>query len=194
MLLTEMLDGEHHKEMDTEPTQFIPTFRGSHSDFLRALSLRHAEFWAEQMRLLEQRMAKKMVARRVLRTVEVQNRSGIPLRDRTTIEKAAYEAELQVKTEMIAKGREGGRVPKADPLTKLISTINRANPGISENQLRWKLKEEVGRGIICSANIRSYIEYEKESGQIARMPISALKDRLSRVRKKKIRAKRLEIP
>jgi hypothetical protein len=128
-------------------------------------------------------MEKKMVARLTIKRMNSENPT-LPIYFRRSLDSLLERADLEVKQEMTVRGQQGGRAPKADPLTVLIRKIVASKPDISLHDLLCQLKRESDQGTIFSIAIYSYVEYYKENGQSLRLPILAVKDRLYRARKK----------
>jgi len=78
--------------------------------------------------------------------------------------------------------RKGGRVRKADALTRLIRGIVSDNPTITTQQLLIQLKRLVGQGTIYS--IDTAIHFYKKDEELTTAPVSGLKDRLARAKQK----------
>jgi hypothetical protein len=94
---------------------------------------------------------------------------------------------------------KGGRAPKADVLTVAIREIVEQCPDISEKGLRKMLTRYPGIDFLNCNDMETNglgavtkIRYENRAGLEEEIPVSALKDRLSRA--KSIRAKRLARP
>jgi hypothetical protein len=84
---------------------------------------------------------------------------------------------------------KGGRAIKADPLTKAIRDIVAANHDISEARLRKALQKIPGISFLdakdmktASLRLATHIQFINQRGREAEIPMSALKDRLSRAK------------
>jgi hypothetical protein len=87
---------------------------------------------------------------------------------------------------------KGGRAPEADPLQVLIQQMVQEDLQITAQQLWHRLRNEEGKGVIISVDpeppksnhtIRM-IHFRATDGKVKTAPISGLKHRLSRARRK----------
>lgn len=112
----------------------------------------------------------------------------IPVYYRKTFEKALEDAartkercDEQPKKQFQSEfSKKGGQAPKADTLQKFVMDNVRGRPRITEPQLLELLKENRR---IFEVNAEE-ISFDKPNGAQKSVPISALKDRLYRAKKK----------
>jgi len=79
--------------------------------------------------------------------------------------------------------RKGGSVPKTDALQMLIQVCVREAPEINRRKLWHRLRQELGRGTITAIDAQR-IEFRTSNGKFKISPVSGLKDRLSRAKRK----------
>lgn len=74
------------------------------------------------------------------------------------------------------------RHSRPDELSKLIIDIASDNPKITASQLFYKLKKNVGQGVIVSMTADDSVEWRTSAGKPMKTSVLALKDRLSRAK------------
>jgi hypothetical protein len=160
----------------------------------------NAKFWEVESKKAEQRMSEPVVRDIALDRVESDFKRHIPARYQISLELALVEAE-QSKRHF---SRRGGRADKTDALQDFIIAVLRKKPNITVTQLLDKLKlaaqpgspieevtdEEIAFVQQMDKRGRRGATREGQGGRSPRenasrsAPISGLKDRLSRARKK----------
>jgi hypothetical protein len=111
----------------------------------------------------------------------------MPLRHRATLERALEDAERIGQRFLLQQARKGGRAAKTDALQSLIERIVARRPSISAEQLLEALRDHERIRPIQDI-VAGVIEFTDHNGASKSAPISGLKDRLSRA-KKKIRSR-----
>jgi len=164
------------------------------------INRRNAIFWADQTRLRDGRLCDPALAAAALETLRDEELREVPIRSRMTLEASLDRAEKQQQlfgarsriefeaaNKVLAEnGRKGGSAPRRlDPLQRLINELVEKKPSTTENDLLKALQRRLDavKGPFFSIG-RSFIEYDDGSGCIKSVPISGLKDRLSRARKR----------
>jgi hypothetical protein len=107
------------------------------------------QFWAAQSKLIEERAADEFNVAFALKEMSFDLEHGKPFRGwsfATSLEKGEVAKRILQRT----LAARGGRAPKADSLQKLIEQIVSAEPNVSESELRRRLSEEIGKGIITA--------------------------------------------
>ena len=163
-------------------TRMSADFGGNRS--VADLSIRLLEFWDNQMSLLAARSSDP-----ILVTVALQILKSVPsvaarlLRERMSFERALEAAENYHHTIKRGLAQKGGRALKEDSLQRLIMSIVQHTPNVTTKLLLRALEREPpGRVIKHIGN--ELIEFSDDNGIVQTAPISGLKDRLSRAKKK----------
>jgi hypothetical protein len=151
------------------------------------LNERNQLFWERESELLIQRIQDPCLYKFAMREMTNEELRGVPLRNRKGMTQAfADVASIQNDAEEETKksyhvefASKGGRAPKSDRLQKLIYSIVCRNPQISVTELLDRVLEEHG-----FERIDDSIAFDKGNGAEKLVPIRALKDRLSRAKKR----------
>jgi hypothetical protein len=158
---------------------------------------RNREFWAHQKILMGRRMADRAILETAVESVESEAKRQIAIRSQKSFEEALQDAERAKQRFIGQQARLGGKAAKADSLQKIITDIVRQSPEIAFAQLLLELRKREGAGIIDE--IEDTRIYFRQAGTattsgaglaIGRKvisvsaPISGLKHRLTRARKK----------
>jgi hypothetical protein len=164
---------------------------------LKAINARNEQFWAKQARLTENRIADPMSYAAAKRDMDSEA-IRVAIRERKSLEQAlsdAHEtvqetAKLVWRTVVHAErerrrgiSRSGGLAPKTDALQRLIQQLVRETPGMSRLDLWYRLKDQKGRGTIMAID-RKEIKFLTSAGELKSAPVSGLKDRLHRAKRK----------
>jgi hypothetical protein len=152
------------------------------------VNARNQEFWDQQSSLRDERMANPVTFQTAMEDLEAERLRQVPVYFQKPLEKALEDAartgerlyeqsKVQFHTEF---SRKGGKAPKHDVLQQFILSRVRTRPRMTESELLGLLKEN--RRVF---NINEEeISFDKPNGAEKSVPISALKDRLSRAKKK----------
>jgi hypothetical protein len=155
-------------------------------------------FWAKQARLTRQRITDPICYAAAKRDMDSEA-IRVAIRERKSLEQAlsdaqetVREAEKLVRRNVINAERErrrnisrsGGLAPKPDPLQILIQQLVREMPTINRRGLWFRLKDELGRGIIVAID-RKEIRFLTPRCGLKTAPVSGLKDRLHRAKREK---------
>ena len=155
---------------------------------LREINVRIQEFWEEQNSLRETRMSDTAIFQTAMEDLESEQLRQVPVYPRKSWEKALedaartkqrYDAQSNCQFQ-IEFSRKGGKAPKPDALQQFIMDSVRKNPDLTEPELLKLLKENrrmfgVNEEEIC---------FDKPNRALKSVPLSALKDRLCRAKKK----------
>jgi hypothetical protein len=156
------------------------------------LNERNARFWAEQKILLNQRISDPGLYHLAKRDMDFEVARGVPLKQQKTLEQALADAAYSKATFHSQLSLKGGRAPKSDSLQELIQKFVHEDPKISQRQLWYKLRTEIGKGIIVSIDAECpsedgslrKIHFMSGDGKVKTARVSGLKNRLSRAKAK----------
>jgi hypothetical protein len=152
-----------------------------------ALNEKNRLFWEREIELLNQRIQDPYIYQLATGDMTNEELRGVPLRNRKSMAQAfadadgmrAYVAEETRKGYRAEFARKGGRAAKSDRLQKVILSIVRRDPQVTAAELL--------------PLVLDHHEFEREDDSIAfgkgngaerLVPISGLKDRLHRAKKK----------
>jgi hypothetical protein len=151
---------------------------------LGAINDRNREFWENQNSLRDTRTSNSVIFQTAIQDLKSEQLRQIPVYYRKTFEKALDDAAGTIaRCDELSKdrfSRKGGRAPKADTLQKFIMDTVGERPRITEPQLLELLKETRR---VFEVNAEE-ISFDKPNGAQKSVPLSALKDRLYRAKKK----------
>jgi uncharacterized protein YihD (DUF1040 family) len=144
---------------------------------------RNRAFWEiENARMLE-RMGDDAVRQTALEAMAAETNKGTPVYFQTSICQALADAEKAKRRFSRQQAQKGGRAEKSDELQTLIQKFVRHLPNLTFAQLLEKLEEcKKIRDVIDE--IDDGVIYFKQGPTGKSAPISGLKDRLSRAKKK----------
>ncbi len=148
------------------------------------------EFWAFQAKELDRRIQHPELVDYGLKVIADEERRQVPHTNRKSLESALADGEeaarilLPQSRRIIAQeiGGAGGRARRPDPLNELIGSIVRTRPTITHVELLKVLKAQAPGPVLDDVGPES-IGYIDASGNLKDVPVSGLKDRLSRARK-----------
>ena len=152
-------------------------------EMLSRINKRNEEFWSEQNKLLEERMEYAEAACRLL---EDESRQ-LPFCMQRGFYALLESAERMSIPFQRILARKAAKAPKGDPLSQLIAKIVQNQPGITAPQLLECLKSRGMVDPIQEINDEEIILFKRGKS----IPISGLKDRLSRV-KRSMRSKNIQ--
>jgi hypothetical protein len=158
----------HDENMDT-PTAI-----------LRRINARNHEFWLEQSELLAHRIADPELFQKAFSKIEC-DEIVYPLKYRRTLEQAFADAEQGGLRKPIA--RKGCMKAKTDSLQQLVLKAVWEERDIDERRLFFWIKDQLGGETIFSIN-HEKIEFLNYNGKLKKAPVSGLKDRLSRAKRR----------
>jgi hypothetical protein len=143
---------------------------------------RNRTFWEAQITLFDSRISDPVLAAFAVEEVDLEQRRGVPVYYRKTFE-TALETAACMKDRLSEqfcheRAKKAGSAPKADALTKLVEEIHAKNPSITAPEVLQRLREHH-----AFTFDEENIYYLASNGREKSMPITALKDRLSRIRK-----------
>jgi hypothetical protein len=165
---------------------------------IQEINQANQRFWSHQRILMNLRTSDKTLLELALADLKSEHDRGVPVRAQKTIEKAFEDVE-NLRTLLHARfSRKGGQKRKSDVLQDMVDGFVSQNPDISEKDLLSRLKKEIGEGTIesieseadCLAGDQPLTRYVDENGKEMKASVRGLKDRLSRAKKKYIRANR----
>ena len=149
------------------------------------LNRRQRIFWDVQKAFADKRFANPNLLALALERIEREDKRFIPIYNQLTLE-AALEEEEAAGARHLA--RLGGQAEKTDALQELIEKIVEIEADISAKGLLQRLIAVSQAKTECVSDvIQEQVIFRKSGGKLGTAPISGLKDRLSRA-KKKIRA------
>jgi hypothetical protein len=150
---------------------------------LTEYNARNRQFWDDQQTLLARRMANVAIREPALAVLQAEIVKRLPIRFQTSIYQALEAAE-QIGTRFLTEqSRKGGGAKKTDTLQLLIEKIVQRRPAITLRQLEAEL--EAHQGIDTIEDIADgTISFTNHNGSSKDAPLTGLKDRLSRAKKK----------
>jgi hypothetical protein len=158
---------------------------------LKQLNQANEKFWQIQSHWALQRISDETIYQQATEIMRSESARRVPIKLRTSIEKALADATMPRKLSHTEFSRRGGRTPKPDTLQLLIEEIVSPNLGMKQQPLFHALKKEIGNGVIVSIDGRSEglagvkeIHFIDHDGKLKTAPLSGLKDRLRRAKAK----------
>jgi hypothetical protein len=160
---------------------------------LGAINAWNAKFWSKQSRLTRQRIADPIIS--ALAISEIQSETiRLPSRYQKSLDQALADAERALdlvwnnpgeaeRSRMRMLSRRGGYALKTDALQTLIIAYFQEEPEIDQRKLWHYLKSEQGLGVIKFIDDQK-IEFVDRNSKLKTAPVSGLKDRLFRAKKK----------
>lgn len=158
---------------------------------------KNREFWAGQKILMDRRMSDRAILQTAVETIESETKRQVALRIQKSFEEALRDAEKAKQRFICQQAQLGGKAEKADSLQKIIIDIVRQSPEISFRGLLEELRQRHGDEIVDEVDGRNI--YFRHAGSAVMgegdaaaekkvisysAPISGLKHRLTRARKK----------
>lgn len=148
-------------------------------------------FWQEECRLLERRIADPEIRASALSILANEQKRGVAIYYQTPLERALEmvagptertrsEARYLALSE---QGRKGGRAKKQDKLQDFIDELVAKRPRLSERDLLNLLKADAPTELWVDIDEEG-IHFAPCEGTLKTAPLSGLKDRLSRAKKK----------
>ncbi len=169
--------------METNPSQSA-ILDVDHSLFLRRLNERNQQFWLEQSELFSKQFSIETVRTRALEILR-KEAPRVPLKNRQTLESAADDAYQEQSRFRREFSQKGGQAIKEDFLSRLIQELVLAQPNLSQRQLFHKLRQLESEGNVKLAPDGKTITFFYGNGKSKTIPVSGLKDRLFRAKKKR---------
>jgi len=153
----------------------------------------NAQFWARQTRLTARRIADPMsfdIAKRDMDSEAIR----VTLRERKSLDQALADAEKivsAVRKTVVATERDrgksvcrsGGLARKSDRLQLLIEQLVREAPEMTQRELLHQLKRKISLGTIVAIE-EHWVQFRVSKNKLKSAPISGLKDRLHRAKRK----------
>ena len=147
------------------------------------INMKSSAFWAIETERMLERMADEALRDTALETINAELIKATPIRFQTTLEFALFDAEKKRDRFSTNFAQRGGKAKKPDALQQLIEAIVRENPSITLKLLLKKIKAQEYEGVIDEVT-DDEISFSNYNGRLKSAPLSALKHRLSRARKK----------
>jgi hypothetical protein len=161
---------------------------------LQEINERNRQFWSEQSILMQPRMADEDVLSTAMNDIQCEGLRQVPVYNQKSFEEAleiAANAKVRfqrhaAKSFQTAFSKKGGAAPKLDALQTLILEIALKNPRITKTELLADLENRKLRSVVVDIDYElGSIDFNnKNDRQLKSAPISGLKDRLSRAKKK----------
>jgi hypothetical protein len=144
-------------------------------------------FWVRESKLLEQRIQDPYLFKVATQDMTSEELRGVPLRNRKSMAQAFADAEgirryvegETRKTYHIEFARKGGRAEKSDKLQEFIVNALRRRPALAVPDLLRSLEDNPDFEVD-----EELIYFKGSNGQEKPVPVSGLKDRLYRAKKK----------
>lgn len=140
-------------------------------------------FWVEQEREAERLQTVPLILGQVLEVLAGEVSRGVPPRSRTAWGEALRKADAFRNQVLAYQGRLGGQARQLDPLQERIVEIVRAAPNITCDGLLSCLRDEAP-GLVVGDIEEEKIWFNGRDGSLKSAPLSGLKDRLSRAKKR----------
>lgn len=151
--------------------------------YLVQMNRTSAEFWEEQRVLRDRRISDPVILATAVADIDSELKRGVQIRAQKTFETALAHAEATKQRFSSQRGRAAGKAKKGDSLQALIEEIVRKKPAITEAELRQKLKHQEEIDPIQEID-KDSIFITSANGMTKEIPLSGLKHRLSRAKKK----------
>ena len=149
-----------------------------------ALNERNRSFWDDELKAAEIRMADEAVLETAIATLSSQVNRLVPVYYQMSFYEALRESETAKRRFITQQSRRAGSAEKVDALQKFILDALRAKPGMTHVELLAVLgREQNIDGPIVEVDEAS-VSFLDSRGRLRSAPITGLKDRLSRARKK----------
>lgn len=148
-----------------------------------------ARFWSEHAEIFTRQCADPILFRHAVKRVKNEILRGVPTYSQLTLEQALDDAEEARREDRSQVARTGGRALKGDPLQALIEDWVRRNPELTLSQLLSRLQDHCPLFPIEEVAEEEITIKLAGSDRVKSVPISGLKDRLSRA-KKKVRSRK----
>jgi hypothetical protein len=154
-------------------------------NLLPEMNRRNREFWKNEGARVRILMEDAAVREYVDRQIYSAALRGVPMRLQKSVEALVEEAAEFQSGFLRAQARRGGQAEKSDALQQLIEQIAREDPKISGKALLRRLERDADGGVIEEVGRDSHaISFRQANGTLGKAPISGLKDRLSRAKRK----------
>jgi hypothetical protein len=160
---------------------------------LKKINQRNRQFWLEQSALLDRRMQDEGLYKIAMDTLSREESRMIPVKNRESLEEALAHAEYLKTIFQSTFSGKGGKAAKTDALQRLIIEIVRTQPDINTHRLLrkiWKMAEdghEVVRDVVQNSDLlpdQAEMIHFRDNERDKTSPVSGLKDRLCRAKKK----------
>jgi len=156
------------------------------------LNEKNQRFWQVETDVFNRRMSDELLFEVATMDMRSETLRQVPIKSQKTTEQALADAEKPRHSFQIELSRKGGKASKSDALQSLIEEIVLKEPTITERQLFFALKRELGSGTVTSIDTESdvladephMIHFVEDNGKPITAPLSGLKDRLFRTKKK----------
>ena len=149
---------------------------------IAALNTRNKDFWRDEKRQMERRMADDAVRERALEVIYGELCRRVPTYYQLSIEAALADAERAKHRFLSQQARTGGKAGKADSLNELIGEIVQRRSTVTVPELLEFLRGGQGEGTIQDIDEEA-IWFTTRDGRSKSAKISGLKDRLSRAKR-----------
>ncbi len=144
---------------------------------------RNRVFWEERNKEFWRQLGHSFIVEQVMKDVQRDIDRHVPVGFRLSMEDLAELNEERLKDTQRYSARRGGLAKKTDALQQRIIELVRGNPQLTSAGVLAKLRDTQGpAGVVCDVT-EQHISIERSDGRIEDVPISGLKDRVSRARK-----------
>ena len=151
---------------------------------LVAINERNRSFWDDELKAAESRMADEAVLETAIATLSSEVNKFLPVYYQTSFYEALRESESTKRRFIAQQSRRAGSAEKVDVLQKFILDALRAKPRMTHVELLAVLgREQNIDGPIVEVDEAS-VSFLDSRGRLRAAPLTGLKDRLSRARKK----------
>ncbi|HEY6769453.1 MAG TPA: hypothetical protein VI386_32325 [Candidatus Sulfotelmatobacter sp.] len=160
---------------------------------LADINQQNRQFWLEQSELLSQRIQDATLHEIAMADLSAEAAMRVPVRNRKSLEQALSQAEKSLSIFQRNFSSKGGKAVKVDGLQGVILEIVRAKPDINTQRLLQKLRKMASEGHPVVRKVDRKWEllddqteqiHFKNGGMDKTSPVSGLKDRLARAKRK----------
>jgi hypothetical protein len=144
-------------------------------------------FWEKENALRDRRIADEITRETAFARLAREQARGTPVYYQTTVEQSLADAEGDKQLLLSLQGRKGGQAKKSDALQLEILNLARRDPDITVAELKDKLTKERFPGLIDEVEDGTIWFVQPDGSGRNRSkeaPISGLKDRLSRAKRR----------
>ena len=141
------------------------------------------KFWAERQKAFQEHFTDPNMAAQLVGEMKREELRGIPFEQQRTLDEISHFAEISGKSTVSRRARKAAMAPRPDRLQLLIEEIARRTPGITCRALQEKLEAEV-HGTVIEEIANGMISFVDHDDLLNDAPLSGLKHRLSRAKKK----------
>jgi hypothetical protein len=143
------------------------------------------EYWSKRDKVIEQQLRDVELVNSAVALMRSEETRSIPVYSRFTFENALDQANVVKTSTLRHQALKGGLAAKGDPLNRFIEQVMSRRPDMSCNELLQRIRDQAPLFPIESVNDEEIVVRRDPTGiDVKSVPISGLKDRHSRARRK----------